>query len=123
MEYNGFCFRLCRGEIYIDNKSTYKFPPEPQLETLFRSPSLSHCNDHDHRSHHDTDTDNTNTDNTDNTENTENTDNTDNRINSPPEPQLETLFRSPSPRHCDDHDHFADHDHQSHNGHDDCNRH
>lgn len=27
MEYNGFCFRLCRAEIYIDNKSTYKFPP------------------------------------------------------------------------------------------------
>ena len=32
-------------------------------------------------------------------------------INSLPEPQLETLFRSPSLRHCDDHDHFGDHDH------------
>ena len=29
-------------------------------------------------------------------------------INSLPEPQLETLFRSPSLRHCDDHDHFSD---------------
>ena len=29
-------------------------------------------------------------------------------INSLPEPQLETLFRSPFLRHCDDHDHFSD---------------
>ena len=38
-------------------------------------------------------------------------------INSLPEPQLETLFRSPSLRHCNDHDHFGDHDHRSHRDH------
>ena len=46
MEYNGFCFRLCRAEIYIDNKSTYKFPPWAPTWDLIPVPSLCHCNDH-----------------------------------------------------------------------------
>ena len=49
MEYNGFCFRLCRAEIYIDNKSTYKFPPwAPTWDLIPVPPSPRHCDHHDH---------------------------------------------------------------------------
>ena len=48
MEYNGFCFRLCRAEISIDNKSTYKFPPWAPTWDLIPVPLPRHIGDHPH---------------------------------------------------------------------------